>query len=50
MRHNKNAGGRKHDTRMSFKEICRVLGITPVQRIKMIKMIKQNYKGGEHSK
>ena len=36
----------RHDTRMSFKHICRVLGISPVQRVKLIKYMKE----GEHIK
>lgn len=48
----KNRNGypeRRFDTRMSLKQICRVLGVTPYQRIKLMKYIKQNDKGGGHT-
>ena len=47
-RKNSNAGGRRFDTRMTFKEKCRILGISPLQRVKLMKYIKQNLKEGEH--
>lgn len=40
-RRNGKAGGRKHDTRISFKEACRRAGITPVQRIIMMRELRK---------
>ena len=33
MRKNKNAGGRRHDTRLTFRELCRKSGINVHERI-----------------
>lgn len=52
-RRNGNASPeRRFDTRMSFKRMCSVLGIDPLQRIKLIKYMKTNLKmkEGEHIK
>ena len=40
-RRNSKAGGRKHDARISFKEACRRAGITPIQRIIMIRELRK---------
>jgi len=47
-RKNSNGGGRRHDTRMTFSEMCRALGVRPNQRVKLIKYMK-TMKEGEQS-
>ena len=39
-RKNKNAGGRRFDTRLTFKQICNRLKITPIERIIIIRNFK----------
>ena len=38
-RHNNNAGGRRFDTRLTFAEISRIIGLSPKQRIIMRRFI-----------
>lgn len=38
-RKNGNAGGRRFDTRISFSEISKILGLSPKQRIIMRRFI-----------
>ena len=40
-RQNGKAGGRKFDTRLSFKELCRRAGISVKQQIIMRRLIKK---------
>ena len=47
MRKNRNAHReRVFDTRLTFKQACRILRISPLQRIKMLKAMNK-LKGGE---
>lgn len=47
-RKNKNAHRNpRHDTRKSFRYFCKVLGISPRQRVKLIKYINYTMKEGE---
>ena len=40
-RKNGNAGGRRFDTRFSFNEMVRLLGLTPRQKIRMRRYLLQ---------
>ena len=44
-RKNKNAGGRRFDTRLTFKQLCKIIGIDVHQRIIMIRYLKGMRKG-----
>ena len=46
-RNPKNAR-RRFDTRLSFKELCRQLRITPGQRIIITRYLKEKFEGGEN--
>lgn len=49
-RNSNGARERVFDTRMSFKQMAKKLNLTPLQRVKIIKYMKQNEKWGEHTK
>jgi len=40
-RNYKNVDRRRFDTRLNFKQMCRLLGITPLQRVKLLKYMKE---------
>jgi len=40
-RKNSNAGGRRFDTRITFRKMCRLIGVTTKQRIMIIKYLKE---------
>ena len=44
-RKNNNAGGRRFDTRLSFNEMARILGLTPRQKILMRRYMLKRVKG-----
>ena len=40
-RNDKSTRKRRHDTRLSFKEICNRAGVSPRQRLIMIRLMKK---------
>ena len=40
-RNSKGTRKRRFDTRLNFKQICRLLGVTPLQRVKILKYIRE---------
>jgi len=47
-RKNGNAGGRRFDTRLTFKQLCNRIGVNVHQRIIMRRYILSQLKGGGH--
>lgn len=43
----KNTRKRRFDTRMTFRELCRAIGVRPKQRIMIIRYMKENRKERE---
>lgn len=43
-RKNNNTRNRKHDTRMTFRALCRAIGVTPRQRIQIYRYMRNKRK------
>ena len=40
-RNSKGTRKRNFDTRLTFKQLCKQLGVTPLQRVKLLKYLKE---------
>lgn len=49
-RKNKNAGGRRFDTRLSFGKMARIMKLTPRQKITMLRYIRAQKRKGVDTK